>query len=47
VSEIFFNGVWRMDWGLGNPNKTAAVIALLMIAVWALAYFRRWVCSDN
>src|SRR5436190_512549 len=38
---IFFNSVWRMDWGLGNPNKTAALIALLMIAVWGLAYLRR------
>jgi hypothetical protein len=38
----YFQGVWRMDWGLGNPNKTAALIALLMIAVWVLAYFRRW-----
>jgi hypothetical protein len=28
--------------GLGNPNKTAALIATLMIAVWALAYIRRW-----
>lgn len=31
-----------MDWGLGNPNKTATVIAMLMIAVWTLAYIRRW-----
>ncbi len=42
MSEIYFNGVWRMDWGLGNPNKTAALIATLMVAVWGLAYFRRW-----
>lgn len=38
---MFFNGVWRMDWGLGNPNKTAALIAELMIAVWILAYTRK------
>ena len=25
-----------MDWGLGNPNKTAALIACLMIAIWAI-----------
>lgn len=31
-----------MDWGLGNPNITAAVIAMLMIAVWAPSFFRRW-----
>lgn len=42
MDEIFFNGVWRMDWGLGNPNKTAALIAILMVAAWGLAYVRRW-----
>ena len=31
-----------MDWGLGNPNKTAALIAMLMVAVWGLACFRKW-----
>ena len=31
-----------MDWGFGNPNKTAALIALIMIAVWGLAYVRKW-----
>jgi hypothetical protein len=31
-----------MDWGFGNPNKTAALIALLMIAVWFLPLIRRW-----
>lgn len=40
--HTYFQGVWRMDWGLGNPNKTAALIAILMIAVWAIAYFRKW-----
>lgn len=42
MDDIFVNGFWRMDWGLGNPNKTAALIATLMVAVWALAYVRRW-----
>ncbi len=42
MSDIFFQGFWRMDWGLGNPNKTAALIAILMIAVWSLAYLRNW-----
>lgn len=41
VSSLHFNGFWRMDWGLGNPNKTAALIAVLMVAVWAVAYVRR------
>lgn len=31
-----------MDWGLGNPNKTAGLIAALMVLVWALVCFRRW-----
>ena len=31
-----------MDWGLGNPNKTAALIAILMIAIWAIAYLHKW-----
>ena len=42
MNEIFFNGVWRMDWGLGNPNKTAALIATLMVGLWGLAYVRKW-----
>lgn len=41
MEDIFFNGIWRMDWGLGNPNKTAALIAELMAAVWGLAYVRK------
>lgn len=40
--NTYFQGMWRMDWGLGNPNKTAALIALLMIAVWSIAYLRKW-----
>jgi hypothetical protein len=31
-----------MDWGFGNPNKTAALIALIMIAVWTFGYIRKW-----
>ncbi len=31
----------RLDWGLGNPNKTAALIATLMIAVWVIAFIWR------
>ncbi|MDD2711172.1 MAG: O-antigen ligase family protein [Verrucomicrobiae bacterium] len=40
--DTYFHGIWRMDWGLGNPNKTAALIAILMVAVWGLVYIRRW-----
>ena len=35
--DFYYNGAWRMDWGLGNPNKTATLIACLMIAVWTMA----------
>jgi hypothetical protein len=43
--DLYFHGIWRMDWGLGNPNKTGALIALLMISVWGLSFispFRKW-----
>jgi len=42
MHDFFYHGIWRMDWGLGNPNKTAALIAMLMIAVWAFANIRKW-----
>ena len=30
-----------MDWGLGNPNKTGTLIAVLMVALWLLAGMKR------
>ncbi|CAN5470157.1 hypothetical protein BH09VER1_BH09VER1_26360 [soil metagenome] len=36
--NIVFNGVWRMDWGFGNPNVTAAFIGSLAIGIWFFAY---------
>ncbi len=42
MTDFFFQDVWRMDWGLGNPNKTAALIACGMVGVWALAWMGRW-----
>lgn len=42
MNEFYFNDIWRMDWGLGNPNKTAALIAMLMIASWLFIYIKRW-----
>lgn len=42
MQNFFYKDIWRMDWGLGNPNKTAALIAMLMIAVWGLTYIRKW-----
>ena len=41
MSNLHFHGIWRMDWGLGNPNKTGALIAILMVAVWFLVLWRR------
>ena len=31
----------RLDWGLGNPNKTAALIGVLMVGVWILPCVHR------
>lgn len=42
MTDIYFQGFWRMDWGLGSPNKTAAFIAILMVAVWGFSYIRKW-----
>jgi len=42
MEEFFFKGIWRMDWGLGNPNKTAALIVALMVGLWGLASIRKW-----
>lgn len=42
--EVFYEGHWRMDWGLGNPNKTAVLIAELMVASWIFAF---WKPSSN
>jgi hypothetical protein len=41
MSDSLPHSLWRMDWGFGNPNKTAALIALVMIAVWVFAYVRK------
>ena len=31
----------RLDWGFGNPNKTAALIGFLMVALWVLPSLHR------
>ena len=36
--DFYYLGNWRMDWGLGNPNKTACLIACLLIAVWTVPF---------
>lgn len=33
--DYFYEGIQRLDWGFGNPNKTAAFIALLVVTFWA------------
>jgi hypothetical protein len=38
---FYFEGMQRLDWGLGNPNKTATLITELMILVWALPFRKR------
>lgn len=41
IVDFYFRETWRMDWGFENPNITAALIAMLMIAVWWLPWLRR------
>jgi|GEM_PF-750644 len=42
MQEFFYNGVKRLDWGFGNPNITAGLIATLLMAVWGLAFIHRY-----
>jgi len=42
MDGFFYQGIWRMDWGLDNPNKTAALIAELILLSWGFAYWKRW-----
>jgi hypothetical protein len=45
--NFYYNTFWRMDWGFGNPNKTAALVAMLMVTLWIIAYVRKegfWFC---
>lgn len=39
--NITFNGIWRMDWGFGNPNLTAALLVCLFCVAWLPAYLFR------
>ena len=38
---FYYGAMQRLDWGFGNPNRTAALIVTLMIACWAFALFKR------
>ncbi len=40
--DVFYEGHWRLDWGLGNPNKTAILIVELILVSWGFAYWKRW-----
>ncbi|QIF02451.1 O-antigen ligase family protein [Roseimicrobium sp. ORNL1] len=42
MRDYFFEGQLRLDWGFGNPNTTGALIAVLMIGAWLLAFWGRW-----
>lgn len=35
--DFFFNDHLRLDWGLGNPNKTAALISCISLSCWIVA----------
>lgn len=38
--EFYFNEHLRLDWGFGNPNKTAALIAVLLVLVHGFRYLK-------
>ncbi|MFZ4775612.1 MAG: O-antigen ligase family protein [Terrimicrobiaceae bacterium] len=40
--NFYYGELLRLDWGFGNPNRTATLIASLMIAAWGFSLFRRW-----
>ena len=42
--EFFYEGHSRLDWGLGNPNKTAALIACLLVLAHLVRYIskKKW-----
>jgi len=42
MTDFYFDGNWRMDWGFGNPNITATLIAMLMILSWAFVGVRKY-----
>lgn len=31
IAEYFYNGFWRLDFGFGNPNKTAVLLGQLIL----------------
>lgn len=35
--DYFYEGIHRLDWGFGNPNMTAALIAMLAVAICGVA----------
>jgi len=35
--DYFYQGIHRLDWGFGNPNMTAALVAMLAVAVCGVA----------
>lgn len=40
--SFYYGDIPRLDWGFENPNRTAALIASLMVACWAISLFKRW-----
>lgn len=42
MRDYFFDGIKRLDWGFNNPNITAGLIVILMMAIWILYRIHRW-----
>lgn len=38
--DFYYNGLWRLDIGFGNPNKSAIFILLPAILIWILPFFK-------
>lgn len=43
IYRFFYNGFWRIDWGFGNPNKTAVLILQLAFISLGLIGSRKWI----
>ncbi|MDR2513376.1 MAG: O-antigen ligase family protein [Puniceicoccales bacterium] len=41
MNIALFGSTIRLDWGFGNPNKTAALIASILIAIWVIPQIAR------
>ena len=41
IENFYYGEFLRLDWGLGNPNKTAALLVQLLILIWGLSSVKK------